>query len=72
MSEHQQFLGERDKLDYFIQKGFRITSVNEHLDGASVNFLNPAGNETEIVLIGTANGRKYLSSLLMKQNQAIN
>jgi hypothetical protein len=71
MSEHQQYLAERDKIDFFIQKGYRINGVNEHLNGASVDFLHPDGNETEKVLIGTANARKYFSSLLMEQNQAI-
>ena len=71
MSDHQQFLAERDKVDFFIQKGYRLNAVTEHLNGASVDFLHPDGKQTETILIGTANGRKYFSSLLMKQNQAI-
>lgn len=69
MSEYQQFLDERDKIDFLIQKGCRISGVNEHLNGASVDFLHPNGNVTETLLIGTPNGRKYFSSLLIKQNQ---
>ncbi|WP_312469521.1 hypothetical protein [Neobacillus sp.] len=67
MSEYQQFLDERDKIDFLIQKGCRINGVREHLDGASVDFLHPNGNVTETLLIGTANGRKYFSSLLISQ-----
>lgn len=69
MSEHQQYLAEKDKIDSFIQKGYRIHGVNEHLNGDSVNFLHPNGNVTETILIGTANGRKYFSSLLINQNE---
>ncbi|MBS4211038.1 hypothetical protein [Neobacillus rhizophilus] len=68
MTEHQQFLAERDKIDFFIQKGFRIQSVNEHLDGATVEFVHPNGDVTEVLLISNANARKYFSSLLIKQN----
>lgn len=70
MSEHQQFLDERDQIDFLIQKGCRINGVREHLNGASVDFLHPNGNVTETLLIGTANGRKYFSSLLIQQNQS--
>ncbi|ETI68902.1 hypothetical protein [Neobacillus vireti] len=69
MSDYQQFLDERDKIDFLIQKGCQINSVREHLNGASVDFLHPNGNVTETLLIGTANGRKYFSSLLISQNQ---
>jgi len=71
MSDYQQYLNERDKIDFLIQKGYRINSVNEHLNGAAVEFLNPQGNVSETLLVGTANGRKYFSSLLIKQNQVL-
>ncbi|MEH6996289.1 hypothetical protein V7075_26900 [Neobacillus drentensis] len=71
MSDYQQYLNERDKLDFFIQKGFRINAVHEHLDGASVEFYHPTSNEKETLIIGTANARKYFSSVLIKQNLGI-
>jgi hypothetical protein len=71
MSDYQQYLNERDKLDFFIQKGFRINAVHEHLNGASVEFYHPSSKEKETLLIGTANARKYFSSLLIKQNLGI-
>ncbi|GHH99047.1 hypothetical protein [Neobacillus kokaensis] len=70
MSEYQQFLSERDKIDFYIQKGYRIHQVKEHLNGATVEFIHPKGNVSETLLIGNANARKYFSSLLMKQKQA--
>ncbi|MEH7304240.1 hypothetical protein [Neobacillus drentensis] len=70
MSDHQQFLDERDKIDFLIQKGYRISGVKEHLNGATVEFEHPKGNVTEILKIGTANARKYFASLLLKQNHS--
>jgi len=68
MSEHQQFLAERDKIDFFIQKGYQINSVSEHLNGSSVDFFHPEENKQETLLIGNANARKYFASLLIQQN----
>ncbi|MCM2532442.1 hypothetical protein NDK43_08640 [Neobacillus pocheonensis] len=69
MSEYQQFLDERDKIDFFIQKGYCINGVQEHLNGDTVGFLHPNGNITETILIKNPNARKYFSSLLIQQNQ---
>jgi hypothetical protein len=71
MSEHQQYLAEKEQIDHFIQKGYRIQGVNEHLNGASVDFFHPNGNVTETILVGTANARKYFSSLLIIQNSGL-
>lgn len=70
MSEYQQFLDERDKMDVLIQKGYRISAVSEHLNGATVEFRHPDGKQTETLVIGTPNARKYFASLLIKQNRA--
>ncbi|PLR78693.1 hypothetical protein CU633_03840 [Bacillus sp. V3-13] len=70
MSEHQQFLDERDKIDFLIHKGYRINSVLENLDGALVDFIHPEEHKCETLLIGTANARKYFSSLLIQQQKA--
>ncbi|MFL6563166.1 MAG: hypothetical protein ACJ8MO_44600 [Bacillus sp. (in: firmicutes)] len=69
MSDYQQFLAERDKIDFFIQKGYRINGVKEHLNGSTVEFVHPKGNVSETILVGTADARKYFASLLLKQNQ---
>ncbi|NRD79640.1 hypothetical protein HPT25_19960 [Bacillus sp. BRMEA1] len=70
MSEYKEFLEERDKIDFLIQKGYRISAVREHLNGATVEFFHPNKNLTETLHFGTANARKYFSSILAKQNQA--
>lgn len=68
MSEHQQFLAERDQIDFLIQKGYRINSISEHLNGSSVNFIHPVENKQETLLVGNANARKYFASLFIQQN----
>lgn len=68
MSDYQQFQDERDKIDFLIQKGYRISGVSEHLNGSTVDFIHPNGNVIETLQIGTANARKYFASLLLKQN----
>lgn len=70
MSDHQQFLAERDKIDFLIQKGFRISDINENLNGAYVEFKHSKENLMETIHVSTANGRKYFSSILIKQNSA--
>lgn len=69
MSDYQQFLNERDKIDYLIQKGYLINDVVENLNGSYVNFFNQDDNKKETVHVGTANARKYFSALLMKQKR---
>ena len=68
MSDYQQYCKEKDKIDDFIQKGFLISQVSETLDGAYVEFSHPEEGDKETVLIGTANARKYFSTILIRQN----
>jgi hypothetical protein len=68
MSEHQQYLDEKAKVDFLIQKGYRINNILENLNGSYVNFIHPKDQSKETLHISTANGRKYFSSILIKQN----
>lgn len=71
MSEYQQFLQERDRIDFLIQKGYRIKKVTEHLNGDTVEFEKCENNmeetEVETLHISTPNGRKYFSVKLIQQ-----
>lgn len=75
MSSHQEFLEEKDKIDYLLQQGYYIKTVRENLSGAFVEFElkipDPSGKKdaTQILHIKNADARKYFSSLLMKQAQ---
>ncbi|MCM3724739.1 hypothetical protein M3226_03385 [Neobacillus cucumis] len=70
MSEYQQFLKERDLVDYYIQKGFQIKTITENLSGAYVYFEKKDSNgskETETIHLLTPAARKYFSVRLIQQ-----
>ncbi len=75
MREHQHYLIEREKIDYFIDRGYRINGITENLSGAFIEFklIDRKSEEesTEILHIQTADGRKYFSALLLKQIQSV-
>jgi transcription antitermination factor NusA-like protein len=71
MSEYQQYLQERDKIDFFTQKGFTIQRVTETLNGSFVDFVNEQSEEKETVTlhVATAEGRKYFSVMILKRQK---
>ncbi|MFC0472716.1 hypothetical protein ACFFHM_20085 [Halalkalibacter kiskunsagensis] len=74
MSEYQQFLAEREKIDFLLEQGYQIKAVTENFSGAFVDFelRNPdkAGhkNAVERLHIVTAEARKYFSSIIIQQH----
>ncbi|MGJ7922655.1 hypothetical protein [Neobacillus sp. LXY-4] len=69
MSEYKQFLIEREQIDSLIQKGYKIFSVNEDLNGSQVEFLK-SGSDNELMEtlhIISPGGRKYFSVKLLEQ-----
>lgn len=69
MSEHKKFLQERDRIDFLVQKGYKITNVIENLNGAFVEFENTEEDEKETLHIMTPEGRKYFVVILIKQQK---
>jgi hypothetical protein len=67
MSDYNQYLTEREKIDGLVREGFQIKEVQENLSGAFVHFINSA-NKVETLHILTADARKYFSALILKQN----
>lgn len=67
MSDYQQYLQERDRIDYLYQKGYKITNVIENLSGAFVHF-EKSEEEKEVLHVHTAEARKYFSVKLIQQN----
>ena len=68
LSEYQDFLQERDRLDYMVQQGYQIKNVVENLSGAFVEVENAEG-ESETLQILTPDARKYFSVMLLKQQK---
>ncbi|WP_026695668.1 hypothetical protein [Peribacillus kribbensis] len=73
MSEHQQYVLEREQIDDLLQKGYKIKKVIESLSGDIVQFEQDSNTEEEptkeILLILTPNARKYFSVKLIEQAQ---
>jgi len=69
MSSYHEYMAEREKIDFLLQKGFKITAVTENLSGAFVTFERNENNQTEqeMLHILTADARKYFSSVLIQQ-----
>jgi|1185.fasta_scaffold1056642_2 hypothetical protein len=70
MTEYQQYLKERDLVDYYIQKGYQIINSTENLSGAYVHFEKKNSNgelENEIIHLLTPGARKYFSVRLIQQ-----
>ncbi|MEQ2528245.1 hypothetical protein EKG37_04270 [Robertmurraya yapensis] len=67
MSDYQQYLQERDRIDYLYQKGYKITNIKEDLEGAQIEFQR-AEEDKETLHILTAEGRKYFSVRVIQQN----
>jgi hypothetical protein len=71
MSDYQQYLAERDKIDFFINKGFKIKNVEENLEGAFLFLENDITMEDkpqeETLHIKHADSRKYFASILIQQ-----
>lgn len=68
MSDYQQFLQERDRIDFLLQNGYKITNITENLSGAFIDFENKE-KEQETLHIQTADARKYFSVMLIKQTK---
>ncbi|BCB03468.1 hypothetical protein [Bacillus sp. KH172YL63] len=68
MSDYQEFLNERDKIDFLLQKGFSIEKVTENLSGAFVVFKHAESKRSATLHVKTANARKYFSTLLVHQS----
>ncbi|MDM5232692.1 hypothetical protein [Lysinibacillus pakistanensis] len=65
MSEHLQSTDEIEKIDDFLDSGYKIKYVYENLSGMFVEF----ARQEEVVLLQilTADARKYFSAKLQEQ-----
>ena len=65
MSEHLQSTEEIEKIDDFLDSGYKIKYVYENLSGLFVEF----ARQKEVVLLQilTADARKYFSAKLQEQ-----
>jgi len=70
MSSFKEFALEKEKVDSYQDRGYKISHVTESLDGAHVEFVHQEnGEDKQTLLLETADGRKYLSSIVFEQQQ---
>ncbi|WP_028391637.1 hypothetical protein [Bacillus cihuensis] len=73
MSEYQQFLQERDRIDFLLQNEYKIKKITENLSGAFVEFEKKKHHKDEseyaTIHITTPEARKYFSVILIKQQK---
>lgn len=69
MSEYQEYLLEREQIEFLLERGYHLTKVTENLSGAFLDFEKIEGTEREWkqLNIKTPEGRKYFSTLLFKK-----
>lgn len=68
MSEYKAFLQERDRIDFLVGEGYKITNITEHLNGDFVEFTK-SEEEKETLHIITPEARKYFSVILINQQK---
>ena len=68
MSEYEKFLQERDRIDFLVQQGYKITNIVENLNGSFVQFEKEDEDvERETLHIVTPEGRKYFAVIFIEQ-----
>ncbi|MFX3631925.1 MAG: hypothetical protein ACE3L7_07580 [Candidatus Pristimantibacillus sp.] len=66
MSVYAEFQEEKERIDSYISRQFRICNVTEGLSGSTVE-LKQSNGESVTLLVLSADARKYLSNVLIKQ-----
>lgn len=68
MSAYEQFAEEKNKIDAYMKQQYIITGVREGLSGDWLELRHPGGDQA-VLLVETADARKYFVNLLIKQTR---
>lgn len=76
MSAYNEFVIEREKIDFLVEQGYIIKGVTENLSGAFLEFEyrgnESSKNKAEILHIENADARKHFTNIIMEQqNQGV-
>lgn len=73
MSSYNEFVAEREKIDYLLEQGYIIKGVTENLSGAFLEFEyqgdDSSNSKTERLHILNADTRRYFSNILIQQQK---
>lgn len=67
MSAYEQFTEEKNKIDAYIKQQYVITGIREGLSGDWLELKHPGGDKA-VLLVETADARKYFVNLLIRQS----
>jgi hypothetical protein len=68
MSAYEQVAEEKKKLDDFIKQQYSIIGVREDLSGTWLTLRHPGGEQAVLLLL-TADARKYAANVLIRQSR---
>ena len=75
MSSYNEFVAEREKIDFLIEQDYFIKGVTENLSGAFLEFAyggtDAEKSKKETLHVLNADTRKYFSTILIQQKQEI-
>lgn len=66
MSAYQEYIAEKERLDAYVNRHFQISAISENLSGTSVRLEHPGGESATLLLL-TADARKHVINLLLRQ-----
>jgi hypothetical protein len=70
MSSSKEYALEKEKIDFYQDRGYKIIKVTESLDGTYVEIEQLENREDkQSFILYTADGRKYLSSIVFEQQK---
>ena len=73
MSSYNEFVAEREKIDFLLEQGYFIRGVTENLSGAFLEFeyagTDAAKSKKETLHVLNADTRKYFSTILIQHQK---
>lgn len=73
MSTNEEFVAEREKIDFLLEQDYLIKGITENLSGAFLEFeyrgTDLDKNKTETLQVLNADARKYFSTIIIQQQK---
>ncbi|TSB47321.1 hypothetical protein [Alkalicoccobacillus porphyridii] len=67
MAEYLQYISEKQEIEQLLEQGYQIYNMRDHLNGTDVLMKKPEESELVTLVLGNANARKYLTTILSLQ-----
>lgn len=67
MSAYREYIEEKERMDGYVSRQFRIRSITENLSGATLELEHPGGEKATLQVF-SADARKYMSNLIITKS----